>query len=73
MCHHGGVQTETDQRQWTKSSACSGGTCVEVAPTHDGVLLRDGKHPDLPALESCPLGWGDLIHGIKAGDFDFSG
>ncbi len=56
--------------EWTRSSTCSGGTCVEVAPTADGVLLRDGKLPDLPASVFSRTGWADFLAAIKGGEFD---
>ncbi|TDB89683.1 DUF397 domain-containing protein [Actinomadura sp. 7K534] len=38
--------------QWRKSSYSggSGGECVEIAATEDGVMVRDSKDPNGPTL-----------------------
>ncbi len=53
---------------WTRSSACSGGTCVEVAGTGSAVLLRDGKNPQNVPLAFEPADWADFLTAIKDGE-----
>jgi hypothetical protein len=43
---------------WHTSSYSGGsGDCVEVAPAPEGVLVRDSKDPDGPALTVPPSAW----------------
>ena len=35
-----------------------------------GVLMRDSKAPEGPALSFNALGWKDFIVGLKNGEFD---
>ncbi|MBV9140805.1 MAG: DUF397 domain-containing protein [Pseudonocardiales bacterium] len=43
---------------WRTSSYCGGsGDCVEVASAPEGVLVRDSKDPDGPALTVPPSAW----------------
>jgi Domain of unknown function (DUF397) len=40
---------------WHRSAHCgASNTCVEVAPAETGVMVRDSKHPDAPALALHP-------------------
>ncbi len=64
-CYNGFVTSE-----WTRSSYCTGGTCVEVAPTHNGVLLRDGKNPHQPPSRFTRAEWAGFLKAIKSGEFD---
>jgi Domain of unknown function (DUF397) len=49
---------EPDPVVWrTSSYSGSGGTCVEVAPAAQRVLVRDSKDPHGPALAVSPSAW----------------
>ncbi|MGH3830662.1 MAG: DUF397 domain-containing protein [Pseudonocardiaceae bacterium] len=52
---NGGACVEVGWR--TSSYSSKGGACVEVAPTPDGVLVRDSKDRDGPALTFPPATW----------------
>lgn len=53
---------------WRKSSySGQGANCVEVAPTRDGVAVRDSKDPDGPVLAVAPKDWAAFLGQIKAG------
>lgn len=56
-----------------RSSTCSGGSCVEVAPRADGwVALRDSKDARKPEHLFTAEEWADFVAGVKAGEFDFA-
>jgi hypothetical protein len=49
-------------------------TCgvVEVAPLHDGRIgVRGGKRPQAGAVLFTQAGMGELLKGIKVGEFDY--
>jgi len=49
---------EPDGIVWrTSSYSPNGGTCVEVAPAPDGVLVRDSKDPTGPTLAVTTAQW----------------
>jgi hypothetical protein len=58
-----------DPPKWQKSSYCSGGQCVEVATTTDGVLVRDSKRPEMSPLAFDMAEWDAFVRGVKAGEF----
>lgn len=43
---------------------------MEIADVSHGVLMRDSKAPEDPALFFTPLGWNDFLAGIRNGEFD---
>jgi Domain of unknown function (DUF397) len=54
-----------------KSTASSGGACVEVAGcTCDEVRVRDSKDPDGPVLVFTRDEWRAFLDGAKKGEFD---
>ena len=56
---------------WTKSSQSTGGAaCVEVAPAHDGVIIRHSKHPDGAHIRYTRAEWYAFVAGVKLGEFD---
>ena len=64
--------TGGDEQHYRRSSFCSGGSCVEVAPLADGgVALRDSKDADSPEHRYTAEEWRAFIQGVKAGEFDF--
>ncbi len=56
--------------EWTRSTFCSGGTCVEVAGTDGAVRLRDGKNPQNPPLVFEPRAWAEFLAAIKGGEIE---
>ncbi|MGH3872911.1 MAG: DUF397 domain-containing protein [Pseudonocardiaceae bacterium] len=47
---------------WRTSSYCAfNGDCVQVAPAPEGVLVRDSKNPEGPALAVPTRAWGALL------------
>lgn len=59
---------------WRKSSYSSGngGDCVEAASLVTGLLVRDSKDPDGPALAITPADWKTLTERVKAGSLDLA-
>ena len=57
--------------QWRKSSRSGGGdNCVEVAPTAEGVYVRDSKDPDGPILHFQKDPWRIFLQSVRDGVFD---
>ena len=53
---------------WRKSSRCSHGDCIEVAPLKSRVAIRDSKdNASGPTLAFAPVEWRSFIEGIKNG------
>lgn len=61
-----------NELQWRKSSYSngSGGACVELAETADGIAVRNSNHPDAGTLTVSPADMAALIENVKAGAFD---
>lgn len=56
-----------DGVSWRRSSRCGhNGNCVEVRLDGDGVLVRDGKHPDGPVLAFTAQEWTDFVASLCA-------
>ncbi len=55
---------------WRKSSKCANGTCVEVAATDGGILMRDNKQTAGPVLSFDRGTWVGFLDGLRAGGFD---
>ena len=51
---------------WRKSTACGNQTCVEVATSAGGVLVRDSKNPDGAHLKFDPAAWRSFIAELAA-------
>jgi len=56
--------------EFTRSSYCHSGACVEVAQYSDLISIRDSKDPDGTALHFTPEEWKAFVAGVKAGEFD---
>lgn len=55
-----------------KSSRCTTGGCVEVAPLPDGgAVVRDTKDRNREPLTFDRQEWVDFVSGVKNGEFDF--
>ncbi|MDQ2791172.1 MAG: DUF397 domain-containing protein [Pseudonocardiales bacterium] len=46
----------------TSSYSAANGDCVQVAPAPEGVLVRDSKNPEGPALAVPVTAWRALLH-----------
>lgn len=56
---------------WIKSSKShAAGQCVEQQEVPDGVMVRDSKNPDGPALFFTHAEYAAWLEGAKAGEFD---
>ena len=56
---------------FTISSFCSCGDCVEVGLQSDGsVAVRDTKDPQRVTLSFTPEEWSAFVAGVKNGEFD---
>ncbi len=59
---------------YRKSSRCTTGGCVEVAPLPDGgAVVRDTKDRKREPLTFDRQEWLDFVSGVKNGEFDFKG
>jgi hypothetical protein len=56
---------------WRRSSACSGGNCVEVMTVADQVLVRDSKNLDIAPLAFTKEEWEAFVRGVDNGEFRF--
>ena len=56
--------------KWTRSSRCSGGTCVEAAFEDGQVIVRDSKNPDQQPLAFTFDEWREFIAGVENGEYD---
>ncbi|WP_425565935.1 DUF397 domain-containing protein [Pseudonocardia ailaonensis] len=56
--------------EFTRSSFCSMGQCVEARYTGSGVEVRDSKSPGTGALAFTPAEWTAFVAGVKNGEFD---
>ncbi|MEV6638250.1 DUF397 domain-containing protein [Actinoplanes sp. NPDC051470] len=62
----GTVQEDLD---WSVSSYCTSGNCVQVAVVDGGtVAMRDSKNPGTVLLYSLEE-WRDFLDGVDNGDF----
>jgi hypothetical protein len=59
-----------DDHDYRVSSFCSGGTCVGVAATPDGVELVDLADEAAGRLRVGSEAWAAFVAGVKAGEFD---
>lgn len=55
---------------WERSSACTDGTCVEVAMLEDAVLVRDSKSLAHTPLTYTHDEWRAFVAGVRGGQFD---
>ena len=60
----------TPQHAWRKSSHSDDGNCVEVACTHEPVLVRDSKNSAGPVLRFDPTQWRAFMEGLRHGGFE---
>jgi hypothetical protein len=61
----------THEIAWRKSARCGSNACVEVARDGARYLIRDSKHPDVPALVFTEAEWSAFTDGVAAGEFRF--
>jgi hypothetical protein len=58
-------------RKSTRSGPDGNSACVEVAFLDDnGIVVRDSKDREGPALSFSPTEWAAFIGGVKDGEFD---
>lgn len=55
---------------WQRASTCGAATCLEVAPTDEGVAIRDSKLQNGPILQYTLPEWDAFVAGVKNGEFD---
>ncbi|MFD6662533.1 DUF397 domain-containing protein [Micromonospora chalcea] len=59
------------QLTWRKSSHSDEGNCVEVADTHEPILVRDSKNSARPVLRFAPEQWRTFTQAVRDGEFPF--
>jgi Domain of unknown function (DUF397) len=65
------MQISRDWLSWRKALISVGnGACVEVAPYHGMVAVRDSKDPEGAVLTYTPKEWYAFLDGAKKGEFD---
>ena len=57
-------------RQWIVSSASADVSCVAVAFTQNGVVVKHSKRPDSPLIEYTYAEWEAFLTGVRLGEFD---
>lgn len=55
---------------WRKSTASSSGDCVEVAFSHEAVLVRHAQNGAGPVLSFTLAEWNAFLTGARNGEFD---
>jgi hypothetical protein len=58
------------QPQWITSSASADVSCVAVAFTDHGVLVKHSKQADSPLIEYTYAEWEAFLTGVRLGEFD---
>jgi Domain of unknown function (DUF397) len=58
---------------WRKSAYSWDNGCVEVAFVQGHVAVRDSKHKSGPVLVFTPHEWSAFLHGVRDGQFNYSG
>lgn len=59
-------------KNWTRSTFCADHACIEVAFTGSGVMLRDSKAPDRPALQFSADEWESFLDAIARREITFN-
>jgi len=62
--------SDPTQPVWRKSTASDSGSCVEVALTERGVLVRNSRDPSGPMLTFSRPEWAAFLVGVQNGEFD---
>jgi len=55
---------------WTRSSRCGDGACVEARRVGDVIEVRDSKDTDGPVLRFTPEEWRAFRYGVHDGEFE---
>ncbi len=55
---------------WHQSTACTSGSCVQVAHADGSVFIRM-SHDPTHVLEFTPDEWTAFVQGVNAGEFRF--
>jgi len=59
------------EADWTRSTLCGNGSCVEVAVGKSFVLMRDSKLRHGPIIQFDREAWKDFLAGARNGEFNF--
>ncbi|WP_424184045.1 DUF397 domain-containing protein [Actinokineospora sp. G85] len=66
--------TPVDHLAWRTSTRSSNGeSCVEVAPTADGAIIRHSKHPDAGTIAFPLADWTAFLHDTLDGSANTNG
>jgi hypothetical protein len=69
----GPIGPDNFDRQWITSSASADVSCVAVAFTNGGVLVKHSKRTDGPMIEYTYAEWEAFLTGVRLGEFDPAG
>jgi hypothetical protein len=64
------IGADDSDEQWITSSASADVSCVAVAFTDFGVLIKQSKRPDIPPIEYTYAEWEAFLTGVRLGEFD---
>jgi hypothetical protein len=64
------VDSHEEAPRWRTSTRSSGGSCVEVAPQRETILVRDSKDRGGPILAFDRQVFAAFIDGVTHGEFD---
>jgi Domain of unknown function (DUF397) len=64
------TESERADLVWQKSTASTGGNCVEVAFTEAAVHVRNSRQSSGPVLSFTIPEWNAFLAGARNGEFD---
>lgn len=65
-----GMEQNSTEEGWVKSSFSASGNCVEVTQIGNGTCVRNSRAPAADMLVFTGAEWAAFISGAKAGEFD---
>lgn len=56
--------------EWTRSTTCSSGTCLEAREWEGYIQIRNSRNPDRPLITVPVEQWRNFTTAIKEGTYD---